>query len=777
MSERLRKIWESANLNSQSVTIMGERERDKLFRELQAYILSTTPKDGYTPVKGKDYFDGKTPTRAELLSLIKELQPTEKELLSIIKKLQPTKAELADLVRSFVPTKEELIDAIRSYIPEKTEPLSEKELRKLIVPLIEDIKQGLPKEESLKPTDSQLRSIIDPIMRQMVAEAKKGWFGGGGGGDLVGAGTGITITTNNIGRKIISTDGSGSGGGHVIQEDGVSLTQRAKLNFLGSVAVADNAGDDSTDVTVTKQKTTLNNLQSRYEDIEFVDGNKQTANLINSAALPHGSTLANEKIFITTRQSPARLVRINDLDDVSDQTSITFASDGKHNNADSIVYVPSVNKLYVLFGVAGRATISEVDPDTLAVTDVVDTTDYSSGTSGAIETDGTHIFVVTSTSPTLVVKYKIGNWSSPTSNTLTGLNGGHSLIYDGVRLSVTGATSIFPSWIATIDPADLSYNSLNLDSESNGITDDHAETPDFYFVGTEFSEYGNIVYRVRKDLAGYDKIRIATPGSIYAVYYDGNWVWVAVAPGGEQLGRLVRLDPMSLEMSVGTLDSGQVLPNEIISDGKGRYYITTFTNPGTIIKLANPSLQQRRQALVREEIEDEDYDFGVSDTEHAAFVELTAPRTVYLPDARFSGPGLIIYVSDETGAAGSNNIVISGMDDGFGNIQQINNAVDTITLDEDYGMIFFTSDGANWYSHFVKGESFGGNGGGVTILTATGTIDDSNLLFSFSEKPTEIVVNGASYTENNGWTWSAPNATLETNPGPVGTGGRIYGRK
>lgn len=47
------------------------------------------------------------------------------------------------------------------------------------------------------------------------------------------------------------SSGAGSGGGgHTIQEEGSPLTQRTNLNFLGNVTVADNEGDDSTDVTI-----------------------------------------------------------------------------------------------------------------------------------------------------------------------------------------------------------------------------------------------------------------------------------------------------------------------------------------------------------------------------------------------------------------------------------------------------------------------------------------------------------------------------------------------
>lgn len=61
----------------------------------------------------------------------------------------------------------------------------------------------------------------------------------------------------------------------------------------------------------------------------------------------------------------------------------------------------------------------------------------------------------------------------------------------------------------------------------------------------------------------------------------------------------------------------------------------------------------------------------------------------------------------------------------------------------------------------------------LSVLTATGTVDNSNVDFTFTSKPTLIVVNGAIYRENVGWTWTAGTLTA-TLSSPVGTDGDIY---
>lgn len=73
----------------------------------------------------------------------------------------------------------------------------------------------------------------------------------------------------------------------------------------------------------------------------------------------------------------------------------------------------------------------------------------------------------------------------------------------------------------------------------------------------------------------------------------------------------------------------------------------------------------------------------------------------------------------------------------------------------------------------------GGSGSTLTIVDPTsGAVNDANRAFVFASKPFLIVVNQRTYRENAGWTWNAGTSTATlsaTDPGPVGTGGDIYG--
>lgn len=59
--------------------------------------------------------------------------------------------------------------------------------------------------------------------------------------------------------------------GHTIQDEGVSQTQRSKLNFIGNaVTVSDNSGNDSSDVSITYTNIVLSDDEIISSDDEIV---------------------------------------------------------------------------------------------------------------------------------------------------------------------------------------------------------------------------------------------------------------------------------------------------------------------------------------------------------------------------------------------------------------------------------------------------------------------------------------------------------------------------
>lgn len=63
----------------------------------------------------------------------------------------------------------------------------------------------------------------------------------------------------------------------------------------------------------------------------------------------------------------------------------------------------------------------------------------------------------------------------------------------------------------------------------------------------------------------------------------------------------------------------------------------------------------------------------------------------------------------------------------------------------------------------------------LTVITVTGTVNDSNKTFTAASQPTLLNINGAFYQQTGGsYTWTYVAGTITLNQ-PVGTGGQIFG--
>jgi hypothetical protein len=128
---------------------------------------------------------------------------------------------------------------------------------------------------------SGLSEILNKPTLGTAAAASTGDFATAAEGVLAGtalqsvvAGTNVTIDNSNPTNPTINA----GDGGHVIQDEGISLTQRTNLNFVGaSVTVTDDAGSDSSIVTIAAgggpSGTTLSGTTANATPTEiFVDG-------------------------------------------------------------------------------------------------------------------------------------------------------------------------------------------------------------------------------------------------------------------------------------------------------------------------------------------------------------------------------------------------------------------------------------------------------------------------------------------------------------------------
>src|SRR5258705_4975579 len=106
----------------------------------------------------------------------------------------------------------------------------------------------------------------------------------------------------------------------------------------------------------------------------------------------------------------------------------------------------------------------------------------------------------------------------------------------------------------------------------------------------------------------------------------------------------------------------------------------------------------------------------------------------------------------------------------FTNLQKLGKPLkikdEGITLVNNASSIDFTGSGVagSALGDDVTEAISGGGGSGFTKLPATGSVDGSNVAFTFTQKPEYIVSDGAWYVENKGWTWSGLTATMTIPP-------------
>lgn len=71
-------------------------------------------------------------------------------------------------------------------------------------------------------------------------------------------------------------------------------------------------------------------------------------------------------------------------------------------------------------------------------------------------------------------------------------------------------------------------------------------------------------------------------------------------------------------------------------------------------------------------------------------------------------------------------------------------------------------------------QNIGGGGSGVNFETPTGAINGSNTMFTVTHTPKAIVLNGATYFENDGYTLSSLTVTMLVVPQTGSTLRSIY---
>lgn len=195
-TDTLKELWKASasrrtalkSAGLQATLQSSPEARDRYLKQIDRWANQPTHK----PRDGKDGQDGRTPRKEEIIALIKPLLPSKDELAAMIAAQLPTDNQLRALIQPLIPAAKEGKAGKDATIPNQ-----------LLQSMVEASVAAY--SSKMAPTADEVAQAAIPLIEQKMNKARKGWFGGGGGGDQVRAGTGVTITTNNIGAKVISS--------------------------------------------------------------------------------------------------------------------------------------------------------------------------------------------------------------------------------------------------------------------------------------------------------------------------------------------------------------------------------------------------------------------------------------------------------------------------------------------------------------------------------------------------------------------------------------------
>ena len=164
-----------------------EMQLDNKWKTIEATIIKAA-KEKTEEMKPTDEFL-KTLITPIVHEMVVAMRPSEEELLSLI---EPRIPEAEDGEDGETPEKEQLIEIMKPIIAEQLSAL---------MPTPTD------KAEAEKTMSDRLYGLIVKAVAEEIGKVK-GFYGGGAAGDQVKAGTGVVITQNVLGQKVISVSSS-----------------------------------------------------------------------------------------------------------------------------------------------------------------------------------------------------------------------------------------------------------------------------------------------------------------------------------------------------------------------------------------------------------------------------------------------------------------------------------------------------------------------------------------------------------------------------------------
>lgn len=312
-----------------------------------------------------------------------------------------------------------------------------------------------------------------------------------------------------------------------------------------------------------------------------------TATVTNASpktfAYAHGTTQAGDRFIVGTANRAGnpyasnKLYMFTDPRFVDRYVTMLLPHQG---DIETMVYDDKGKKVYFLLTGLNDFELYSFDPSTLLVSLVASSTELNPGAKPAIVTDGTYVYGITNTTPSVIFKIKISD-GAIASNSVGHISNGHSAaigIYpNSTELYFGGGMS---DQFEKVDASSL-HSLGKVDLSPCSETDDMpyvqtSDTEGYVYVGCEIQPFG---YRVRTSNLSAD--RFLLPGSSLGIFSFNGDLYNAAQDGNIDLfpqGNLNMLQRFHIaSSSLIDAHNQEVEPNELFySNITDRLYFTAW---------------------------------------------------------------------------------------------------------------------------------------------------------------------------------------------------------
>ncbi len=255
----------------------------------------------------------------------------------------------------------------------------------------------------------------------------------------------------------------------------------------------------------------------------------------------HGTVVADGQFWIGMRDHDGNpfptneVIVFTDPSDLNEYKTITLPDKG---SLESAIYDAKNDKVYFELADNRALDIYSIDPHTYAVSTVIATTSVDAGPKPAIVTDGSYIYGITNTDPSIVFKVRISD-SRLTTDSRSHILNGHSAaigIYgsstelyfgggighafekvDAATLSTIAEIMVHPCSITD----DMPFSRIG-----SGASDDPDAAGGYVYLGCEAEPYGE---RVRT--SDMSVTQFSLPGESYGLFVFGDDLYNAARDG------------------------------------------------------------------------------------------------------------------------------------------------------------------------------------------------------------------------------------------------------